>query len=58
MTEIAASEEELEKARIKLQRALDLARETRIQLHAALLDSRQRRERAEARLRRAGLLRD
>jgi hypothetical protein len=58
MTEIAASREEIEKAREELENALEVARKAQIRIERTLSGSRERRERREAILRRAGLLRD
>lgn len=58
MTEIKASEEELEQARQRFERVLRRARKTREENEAFLREARPRRERLMAELRRAGLLRD
>jgi F0F1-type ATP synthase membrane subunit b/b' len=58
MTEIAASREEIAKALEELERAVERARQVRIENERFLRETRPRRERIRADLRRAGLLRD
>lgn len=58
MTEIAASKEELKKAREELDLAIEEARKVRLENEAFLRVTRPERERRRAALRRAGILRD
>ncbi|MDQ2630366.1 MAG: hypothetical protein M3Y75_05255 [Actinomycetota bacterium] len=58
MTEIAASKEEIKKALEELERAMEQARKVRLDNERFLRESKPRRERARAHLRRAGLLPD
>lgn len=58
MTELAASKEEIEKVRRENKRAIEEADAFLARIDGVLRESRMRRERIMANLRRAGLLRD
>ena len=58
MTYLKISKEDHEKLLEELESAMELADKARARIHRTLRENRQRRERREVNLRRAGLLRD
>lgn len=58
MTEIAASNEEIQKVLRDLENAIELASKAEARIERVLRSSRERRERIVDDLRRAGLIRD